>query len=127
MPTNREEIMMNNRPNYGGMVKRQIRLFYGWLILMVLVPIIAWLWPWLPDGETPSSFFQRSGSAILAFGLLAELSAVKVYTIFNPSGQYSREQVELEKEYGRYPSIMTYVVLIGIAIGTLISGYGDLL
>lgn len=118
---------MSNKPDYLGMVRTQVRLFYCCLVVMILVPIAAWFWPWLPEGETAASFFQRSGSALLAIGLLAELSAVRVYSILNPSGYVSLGFEDAGEKYGNYPARMTYAVLVAVAIGTIISGYGDLL
>lgn len=116
-----------SKPDYFGMIRTQVRFFWSWLLLMILVPVLAWFWPWLPEGETGASFFQRSGSVLLAFGLLAELSAVRVYSILNPSGYVASGFKEAGELYRKYPARMTYAVLVAVAIGTLISGYGDLL
>ena len=118
---------MSEKPDYIGMIRTQVRLFWAWLFLMVLVPIAAWFWPWVPEGETAASFFQRSGSVLLAIGLLAELAAVRVYSILNPSGYVTTGFKGAAERYGKYPARMTYAVLVAVALGTLISGYGDLL
>lgn len=118
---------MSNKPDYLGMVRKQVWLFYCCLVVMILVPIGAWFSPWLPDGVTAASFFQRSGSALLAIGLIAELAAVRVYSILNPSGYVSMGYAEAGEKYGKYPARMTYAVLVAVALGTMISGYGDLL
>ncbi|SEN16988.1 hypothetical protein [Halomonas caseinilytica] len=117
---------MSSEIDYIGMVKKQVRLFYCCLAVMFLVPLGAWSSPWLPDEMTAASFFQRSGSALLAIGLIAELAAVRVYSILNPSGFVGKGYKEAKEKYGKYPARMTYAVLVAVALGTLISGYGDL-
>lgn len=118
---------MSKAPNYLEMIRKQVRLFCVWMFLMILVPIGALFSPWLPEGDSAADFFQRSGSALLAFGLLAELAAVRVYGILNPSGLVADGFSDVAKRYRNYPAGMTYIVLIAVALGTIISGYGDLL
>lgn len=121
------EKMMTNKNECIELIEAQVRIFYFSLFVMLMVPTLAWFFPWIPHGETPAEFFQRSGSALLAIGLLAELSAVRVYGILNPSGIVGNDYLEAREKYRNYPARMTYTVLVVIAVGTIISGYGDLL
>lgn len=121
---------MSQYPDYESLITeitKQIRRFYLFQFFIALIPIAALLSPWLPDGESQASFFQRSGALMLAVGLLAEQYAVRVYSILNPSGFSTLNIEKARTSYGHYPYKMTAYVLMSLAVGTFINGYGELL
>ena len=101
------------------------RLFSG---LAVLSPLIALIVPWMPEEETLCSWFQRSGSIMVVFALLAETTALRFQKALFPKSAFSNKEVEAaRKTYWKHPAIMNSSAFLLIAIGTFIWGYGDIL
>lgn len=90
------------------------------------MPILALLIPWQPAGETLSSWFQRSGSAMVVFALLAEAKAIDIYNTLNPGGFVEKGFNEAKAAYANHPAKFSFSSFVLIALGTLIWGYGDI-
>jgi hypothetical protein len=103
------------------------RLAYWLFVLLAIISpfifLVIHIW-----GGPDSSFsaFHRSGSIMVSFGAIAEVFAVSIFTQLNPSGMVSVGFDEFKKKYGKLPSQYTFIVLVIVIIGTLISGFGDL-
>ena len=106
-------------------MKHEIGYFIIFSLLSVLVPILSFLIPWIPEGETTGSWFQRSGAAMVVFALLAEARAVNCFFILNPSGLAECGISEADEKYSKYPKLLNIISFSLIAFGTLIWGYGD--
>ena len=100
-------------------------MFCIFIIIAVLSPFVA-IYA-LNFGAPTSSVFQRSGSLVIVFSLVAEYYAVEIFNILKPSGGnfIDPSMFDAIKIYYRRPITMSRIVLIVIAIGTLICGYGD--
>jgi hypothetical protein len=103
------------------------RFFIALSCLAVAAPLLALVVPCRPNQETLGAWFQRSGSLMVALSLIAELGAVRIFNILNPSGLASVGFDEFEERYKVLPSKYSLICLMEIAVGTLIGGYGNLL
>ncbi|MDC9724326.1 MAG: hypothetical protein PSN44_00185 [Gammaproteobacteria bacterium] len=112
---------------YIPLLRKESTYFYIFTALAVLVPFAAVFIPWMPEHETIATWFQRSGSAIVVFALLAESRAINVYNILNPVGFPETDFDNARKQYNKHPAMFQISSFILIAIGTLIWGYGDIL
>jgi hypothetical protein len=111
------------------LIKREIHFFCFFYTLAILSPFIAIgiSCYWLPDNEVLGTWFQRSGSFVVIFGLLSEARAINCFFILNPSHNPESPILDAIKEYSRSPKILNLLAFILIAIGTFIWGYGDIL
>ena len=107
-------------------------LLARWLFILslgaaVAAPLFALVIPFRPSNEMACTWFQRSGSLMVMLSLLAELSAVRIFNLLNPSGFVSVGFKEFENKYKNLPVKYSVLCLIAIGTGTVIWGYGDLL
>jgi len=97
------------------------------IILTIAIPIIALCAPDLmPEKETIGSWFQRSGSIVVALAVWIEIKNESISGYIHPTGLVSSEYGEFKKKYG---SCFNSIKLIGFSfaiLGTIIWGYGDI-
>ncbi|RYV01532.1 hypothetical protein SOPP22_14205 [Shewanella sp. OPT22] len=117
---------MNTDNNYINDIKKHSKLFYVFTVLSILMPILAITIPWIPQDETLATWFQRSGSAMIVFALLAEAKAIEVHNILNPSGFVGLGFDDAQSKYYKHPAMFNLSSFTLIALGTLIWGYGDI-
>ena len=117
---------MTNQNIYEIALKKEFKYYCVFSVLAFLTPLAALFIPWIPKDETLFTWFQRSGSAMVVFGLLAEARAVNCFFILNPSGLGEVSLIEVREKYLKYPSALNIVSFVIIALGTLIWGYGDI-
>ena len=116
---------MDNENFYISRIRKESIWFYAFTILAVLMSILSLVTPWFrPSSECISSWFQRSGAAMVVCSLLAESKAISIYNILNPSGFGSIDLNKAESQYKNRPALFNRVSFVIIAIGTLIWGYG---
>ena len=101
-------------------------IFIAFTVIALLTPIILVVTPWLLEKESLENWFQRSGSLVVIFALVAESNAIAIFKILNPTGFPSTSFEEVRKQYDYLPNKYTKISLSVIGLGTLIWGYGDL-
>lgn len=97
------------------------------LLLTISIPILALYGLFLPEGETISTWFQRSGSLMVIFSLWVEYELFGINGDVFPSGIYSGQEERLAERYRSKVQIVKYLAVVGALTGTVIWGYGDLL
>jgi hypothetical protein len=109
-------------------IKKEVNYFTIFSVFALLTPLLSYFLAlcWLPTGDSIGTWFQRSGSVMAVFGLLAEARAVNCFFILNPSGFGSTSIVEASEKYCKYPKRLNLVSFFIIAMGTFIWGYGDI-
>ena len=117
---------MKNKNIYNSLIQHEVKYFILFSILAILTPVLSIIIPWVPENETAHTWFQRSGSAMVVFGLLAESRAVNCFFILNPSGFAECGINEANEKFKKYPKSLNIISFIFIAFGTLIWGYGDI-
>ncbi len=108
-------------------IKKHRIIFIVFTVFACLAPLLAISIPYFPHTENAATWFQRSGSAVVALSIIAESSAISIYNELNPSGFVSIDFEKLEIKYNKLPKKYTKISLSLIALGTIIWGYGDLL
>ncbi len=108
-------------------MKRNIWFSLIVITISLLIPILAWNSVLKPESEFVNIWFQRSGSLMTIFALIADVLIVNIHQLLYPSGYVDVDFDEFKKKY--YP---VYIVLTVIAValtisGTLVWGYGDLI
>jgi hypothetical protein len=107
-------------------LKKEFKYYFIFFILALLTPLAVFFIPYIPENETLFTWFQRSGSATVVFGLLAEARAVNCFFILNPSGFAEEGINEARARYLKYPAVLNISSFVIIALGTLVWGYGDI-
>jgi hypothetical protein len=117
------------------------RFWFVWLVC-VIVLMLGWLQFLNPSNQTPGEWFQRTGSLVVGFALIAEFSVR--YTInkltrgrqapnnfINMQG-LGRSKAEIDLEIIRDTSTLTAIEKICdsisiffVFLGTIVWGYGD--
>jgi hypothetical protein len=107
---------------------KEVNYFTIFSVFALLTPFLSCFLAffWLPTDDSIGTWFQRSGSIMAVFGLLAEARAVNCFFILNPSGFGSTSLDEAIEKYDKYPKTLNLVSFFIIAIGTFIWGYGDI-
>ena len=91
-----------------------------------LPPIISLYYPVMPQGETLSSWFQRSGSLMVIISIIAEFKLFTLNDYFDIHDTRVFGPVDLPKTYKPIYILITLLAVTGMIFGTLIWGYGDL-
>lgn len=118
---------MNAKNKYIDLIKKESLWFSIFTAIAVMMPILSLIIPIKPSSEELSSWFQRSGAAMVVCSLLAESKAISIYNLLNPSGFVSLDYKEAERQFESRPILFNRISFFIIAIGTLIWGYGDLM
>ena len=94
--------------------------------VMVCLPIaLLWLKPELEQADT---WFQRSGSIIVAIALLVEIRLNRLdETAIKYGYDFLYPHMYMRQKYGPFVSLATYSTYGFVALGTLVWGYGDVL
>jgi len=112
---------------YELLIKKESKYYLVFSVFAILIPVLSLVVSWMPEGETAASWFQRSGSAMVIFSLLAETRAINLYNILNPSGFVEVGFDDAKEKYNKHHVAFHTSSFILIAIGTFIWGYGDIL
>ena len=118
---------MNGKKLYIDPIKKESLWFYIFTILAIMMPLLSLIIPIKPSSEELSSWFQRSGAAMVVCSLIAESKAISIYNILNPSGFVVLGFNEAERQFKNRPMLFNRISFLIIAVGTLIWGYGDLM
>ncbi|MEC4728978.1 hypothetical protein HWQ46_26045 [Shewanella sp. D64] len=108
-------------------IKKQLLFCIPLTLLAVTFPLAAWFSHFVPSGEPPDVWFQRSGSITVLLAVWMEYNLMKVNEHVNPSGSTYSQQENLSQKYVKKFKIAQYIIVILAISGTLIWGYGDLL
>jgi len=118
---------MQEEKTYDQLITRELVYFVGFTVLAIASPIAAFFIPYIPEKETFITWFPRSGSVMVVFGLLAEARAINCFFILNPSGLLAMKGItEAREKYEKYPTVLNIISFAIVALGTLIWGYGDI-
>ena len=97
------------------------------LVLGVIPTALALSLDWHPAGESPGGWFQRSGTILVVFSVLADAILASLFTSLFPGSQTvvltDDDAVSLKPLY----AIVSIFAVVFTVAGTVISGYGDLL
>ena len=97
------------------------------IVVGVLIPIVAIVFPWRPEGEPIETWFQRSGSVMVIIAVWAEVKLSGIYSALNPTGIIGIGGDVLRNEYVTYYKWIVGLVAVVAVAGTIIWGYGDLI
>ncbi len=97
-------------------MKRHYLSSFFLVLLGVLAPIVVLYSVWIPETETYASWFQRSGSVLVIFSILSQLSLLKAH----------RKPVVNVDIYRKFYNPLSLLTVLLAIIGTAIWGYGDL-
>lgn len=122
-----EESRQSGFQRYEERIRAPRILFWIFIVMSIAVPVIGLAACFNLSSEAHSAWFQRSGSLVIACAVVAEYFAVSVFTTLNPNGFVSVGYKEFKEKYGALPARYTRIVLVLVVMGTLISGYGNLL
>lgn len=96
------------------------------LALGVIPTALALSLDWQPAGESAGGWFQRSGSILVVFSVLADAILASLFTSLFPGSQTvvltDDDAVSLKPLY----AIVSVFAVVLTAVGTVIWGYGDL-
>ncbi|WP_194091609.1 hypothetical protein [Vibrio hibernica] len=107
-------------------IYRALKEWFACVFLALLFPFLS---IFVADTTTNmDQWFQRSGTLLLVFSLLAEIKAqaVRKY-IFVVNGNLLFCHLHIEQKNKSWMPFVQYFTYILVAIGTLITGYGDIL
>lgn len=100
-----------------------------WLIyaaICFLSPLILIFF--VPHGEDSSIWFQRSGSIVIVFSLLAELRSIEYKSlVISHASSFLLCNKLIHYKYNSTANLINNLTLFLITFGTLIWGYGDIL
>lgn len=97
------------------------------LILIFCIPFMSVFFSnFIPNGETPGGWFQRSGSIMVALAVWSEIKNNVLSPYFDLQGLVSTDAITLQKDYEIYFLLIRWVGLIFAILGTLVWGYGDI-
>lgn len=107
-------------------VNRSLKVWLACVILAILFPMLAFL---LVDTSTSlPQWFQRSGTLLLVFSLLAEIKAQVVRkSIFVVDANRLYCHLHIESKNKKWMPFVQYSTYFLVAVGTLITGYGDII
>jgi hypothetical protein len=118
---------MSDQGHYLLQLKKESKIFYVFIAIAIVCPILSLVIPWRPEGQSLAIWFQRSGAMVIVFALIAEARAINVYNIINPSGFVGVGHEEATEEFGKSkPAVFNSISFLVIVAGTFIWGYGDL-
>ena len=101
---------------------------YGFISIAVYIPPLLSLYqPIIPEGETVASWFQRSGSLMVIIGVWAEYKLFSLNDYFDLNDTRVFAPINPPDAYKKIYIVITTVTAVGILLGTLIWGYGDVI
>jgi len=95
-------------------------------ILSICIPYSLFL-SYLPENETLSTWFQRSGSLMVVIAIIAEFKLFSLNDYFDLNDTRVFGPVDLPATYKSIYKAIIIVALISMVIGTIIWGYGDII
>jgi hypothetical protein len=112
----KQEIIMINKT----LIQVSIVIFMG-----LSFSLLSFFLPWRPEGETMGTWFQRSGSILVALSVLAEYKLIGINSSVNPGENttYGNSTTVLQVKLYK---VISSIVFISAIIGTIIWGYGDI-
>jgi hypothetical protein len=101
---------------------------YGFISITVYIPpLLSIFQPLIPEGETLASWFQRSGSLMVLIGVYAEYKLYSLNDYFDLNNTRMFAPINPPDQYKTIYILITTITAIGILLGTLIWGYGDVI
>lgn len=109
----------------------KIRLYFGmWVLFFILSAVLIWVvLSCKPTGESVHTWVQRAGTLIvLLTGVGETIFVVKLRALAQVShwAQLSCE-IYIERRYKKYLLFSLIVSALLIIVGSIVSGYGDIL
>jgi hypothetical protein len=109
----------------------EIKQYYYRAIFLIIVAItlssLAFYGVFKPIKEPLEVWFQRSGSIMTIFAIIADFCLFKAHNIFNPAGLGISTTEELKTKYNNKYSFLSFFAVAITITGTVIWGYGDLM
>lgn len=97
--------------------------FLGIAVLFPLV--LSFL---VPPGEGEGEWFQRSGSIMVVFALLAELRVNALHRMSDAGKMpFLHVHIYMQRKFQGWATSASYLTLLIVVAGTVIWGYGDLI
>jgi len=96
-------------------------------LVMYLLLYGALFLSYLPENETLSTWFQRSGSLMVVIAIIAEFKLFSLNDYFDLNDTRVFGPVDLPATYKSIYKAIIIVALISMVIGTIIWGYGDII
>lgn len=106
-------------------VRLSIFLWIGCVLSALIIPAVVIFF--FAQLTNQPQWVQRGGTIVLVFGILAEIKAQAVRrNIFIVSSNRLYCELHIEEKYKELMPYVQYFTYLLIAVGTLITGYGDL-
>jgi general stress protein CsbA len=106
-------------------VRLSIFLWIGCVLSALIIPAVVIFLFAQPTSQP--QWVQRGGTIVLVFAILAEIKAQAVRrNIFIVSSNRLYCELYIEEKYKKLMPYVQYFTYLLIAVGTLITGYGDL-
>ena len=102
-------------------------IFVLFIALSLLFPGLALLEVLLPEGEKLPIWFQRSGSLMVLFGVIAEYYALRMSDLFFPVEMQGEPLYKDKVRFTKQSKICAILAAFVIGLGTVVWGYGDLI
>ena len=107
-------------------IKKKL-VVYGVLTCVIFViPFYSAMCPPFIKSEIQGEWFQRSGSLMVVLGAFVEYRLILMGKYFNIVGTVFDMPFIAPESYNKYYNTISFLILSGIVIGTLIWGYGDI-
>ena len=107
-------------------IRISLLIWLGCFISAIIIPIAIFMI--FSDPVKVSQWIQRVGSVVLVFAILAEIKGQTVRrSIFVVSSYRLYCELYIQNKYQFLAPIVQYSTYLLVAIGTLMTGYGDLM
>ncbi len=108
-----------------GSLSRVLSICWAWIMLAIAVCLISAFLPWFPEGETQSTWFQRSGSFLVVIAVWVQFILSKIQFYFEKDAH--SVPIDIPTPMAVFYKVMLVVNIFSMVVGTAIWGYGDLL
>ncbi len=111
---------------YEPKILKERKLFLLFISLSIVPPLFSLFEFLMPATENFSTWFQRSGSIMVVFALLAEMRAYNMTMVLKPGVPVEPHFTKAKSKYSWQIQLSNISAFTLIAFGTLIWGYGDI-
>ncbi len=117
---------MTERSTYPNEGKTKLYLSISSILFAIAVPCIAYFGVFKPENEPLRVWFQRSGSLVTIFSVIADVFIFNIHQFLYPGRMVSVGFDKLKTRFIRLYIALSLVAIFMTIAGTIIWGYGDL-
>jgi hypothetical protein len=119
--------MSEEVPTQEGKIVSTLLLSFVFLIGTAALPYLTLEGLIMPESETSSTWFQRSGSIMVLLALTSEYMLFSIHKLVYMTGIWDEHLWPMRIKYGKPHTVLSLVSFMAAAVGTIIWGYGDLI